>query len=110
MTEDERLYSEELGKRIATARGDKTQVLFAKELGVNKNTPNLLAFADAVEAKARAVVLEQTIHQMQVQMLQMQEQINELKKEVVRLRNENSDLKRELRARGGCGEPSAATG
>jgi len=71
---------------------------------------NLLAFADAVKTKAKAVVLEQTIQQMQVQMVKMQEQINELKHEVLHLRNENSDLKRELRSRGGNCEPSTATG
>lgn len=70
---------------------------------------NLLAFSDAVKTKARAVVLEQTIHQMQAQMLQMQEQINELKQEVLRLRNENSELKRELRSRGG-NDAEVATG
>ena len=195
MTEDERHYGEKLGERIAQARGGKTQVLFANELGVNKNTllgyekgrvvpdiltikkicslchvnwdwlvnaegpmhsdegrvageipppqaglaapladrqpaqdtfdslgmaegmgllaqiygsadniyirainANLMAFADAVKTKARSILLEQTIQQMQAQMLKMQEQLNELKKEVLCLRNENSELKRELRA------------
>lgn len=38
MTEDERAYSEKLGHRISLARGDRSQISFAKELGVNKNT------------------------------------------------------------------------
>jgi len=38
MTEDERIYSAELGARIVLARGKKSQPVFAKELGVNKNT------------------------------------------------------------------------
>lgn len=71
---------------------------------------NLLAFANTVETKAKAIILEKTIQQMQVQMLQMQEQINELKQEVLRLRNENGALKKELRSRGWSSEPGAATG
>ena len=38
MTEAEQIYMEQLGSRIAEARSSKNQVLFAKDLGVNKNT------------------------------------------------------------------------
>jgi len=71
---------------------------------------NLMAFADAVETKAKAILLEQTIQQMQVQIMRMSEELQELKQEVGRLRHENGELKRELRARGGHSEPTAATG
>jgi len=70
---------------------------------------NLMAFADAVKTKARAILLEETIHQMQDQMLKMQEQLNELKREVLGLRNENSELKRELRSRS-SNDQDVATG
>ena len=38
MDKDERRYGEELGARIAEARGEKSQVAFSSELGINKNT------------------------------------------------------------------------
>ena len=38
MTEDERTYREKLGQRISLARGDRSQISFAEDLGVNKNT------------------------------------------------------------------------
>lgn len=38
MTEDEQAYLTEIGARIAKARGEKTQPVFAEELGISKNT------------------------------------------------------------------------
>ncbi|MDD2468731.1 MAG: helix-turn-helix transcriptional regulator [Desulfobulbus sp.] len=38
MTEDEQAYLSEIGGRIAKARGEKTQPVFAEELGISKNT------------------------------------------------------------------------
>jgi transcriptional regulator with XRE-family HTH domain len=70
---------------------------------------NLMAFSDAVKTKSEAVVMKETVRQMQAEILKMREQFNELKQEVLALRNENSELKRELRARDG-NNCEAATG
>lgn len=188
MTEDERTYSEALGKRIVAARGKLTQLEMAEHLGVSKNTmlryekgvsvpdlvtirkicattgvslewlssgegemfggsgqgmaqpdpfdslgivegtsllteiyssgdsiyiraisANLLAFSDAVKTKAKAKVMEETIHDLQTQILEMREQMMEMKKEILSLRNENADLRQQLKMMRGNG-PEAATG
>ena len=74
---------------------------------------NLMAFSDAVKTKSEALVMKETIRQMQVEITKIKEQFNrqldELKREVLALRNENSELKRALRARDG-NDCEAATG